>query len=163
MAIALDIMERLLVELCRFLIEAADVAREMAPPRTPEAAAFELNCANAAVATLRHAIATRDRSMAQSPLHEVAVRLGITLDETDPEWQRLAFRALRVMLDAERENLRRDQGVFDSPAAALKAARDHVDATAPCRGGGTAGFRSRCPARNALSSWRAPRRACWQL
>lgn len=128
MAIAPDIMERLLVELCRFLIEAADVAREMAPPRTPEAAAFELNCANAAVATLRHAIATRDRSMAQSPLHEVAVRLGITLDETDPDWQRLAFRALRVMLDAEQENLRRDQGVFDSPTAALKAARDHVDA-----------------------------------
>ncbi len=127
MAIAPDIMERLLVELCRFLIEAADVAREDAPMRTPEVAAYELACANAAVETLRHAIASRDREKARNPLQEVAARLGITLDETDPDWRRLAFRALRIMLDAEQENLRRDQGVFDEPSAASKAARNLVD------------------------------------
>ncbi|WP_055683274.1 tyrosine-type recombinase/integrase [Jannaschia rubra] len=128
MAIAPDIMEKLLVELCRFLIEAADVAREDAPMRTPEVAAYDLTCANAAVETLRHAIATRDREKARNPLQEVAARLGITLDETDPDWRRLAFRALRIMLDAEQENLRRDQGVFDEPSPALKAARSLVDA-----------------------------------
>lgn len=38
MAIAPDIMERLLVELCRFLIAVADAAREAAPVRTPDVA-----------------------------------------------------------------------------------------------------------------------------
>ncbi|TRW97856.1 hypothetical protein FNJ84_10305 [Paracoccus sp. M683] len=50
MAIAPDIMVRLLVELCRFLTEAADVAREIAPMRPPAVAAFDLACANAALA-----------------------------------------------------------------------------------------------------------------
>ncbi|MCP1167672.1 hypothetical protein [Limimaricola litoreus] len=131
MAIAPEIMERLLVELCRFLIEAADAAREMAPMRTPEVAAYELACANAAVETLRHAIAMRDRDVARDPLRDVAARLGITLDEADPDWQRLAFRALRVMLDAQQENLRRDHGAFEGPSAPLQAARSIVDAAVP--------------------------------
>ncbi|WP_371060095.1 tyrosine-type recombinase/integrase [Rhodosalinus sp. 5P4] len=127
MAIAPDIMERLLVELCRFLIEAADAAREIAPQRSPEIAAYDLACANAAVETLRHAIAMRDRDIARNPLRDVAARLGITLDETDPDWQRLAFRALRVMLEAEEENGRRDRGDFGRPSGTLQAARDLID------------------------------------
>lgn len=124
MAIAPDIMETLLIELCRFLIEAADAVHKMAPMRTPEAAAYDLLCANAAVETLRNAIATRNREAARNPLRAVAERLGITLDETDPDWQRLA---LRVILDAEQENLRRDHGAFQRPSAALQAARPLVD------------------------------------
>ena len=131
MAIAPEIMDKLLVELCRFLIEAADVAREMAPVRTAELAAYELACANAAVETLRHALSTRNRDVARDPLREVAKRLGITLDETDTDWQRLAFRALRVMLEAEQENLRRDQGEFAAPSGALQAARALIDGAAP--------------------------------
>ncbi|MGK7663553.1 MULTISPECIES: hypothetical protein [unclassified Marinovum] len=123
MAIATDIMERLLVELCRFLIEAEDVRREEAPHRSAETAAYDLACANAAVATLRHAITTRDREKARHPLREVAARLNIVLDEADPDWRRLAFRALRVMLDAEQENLRRDHGIFEEPSAAFRTAR----------------------------------------
>lgn len=84
----------------------ADAAREMAPVRTPELAAYELACANAAVETLRHALSTRNRDVARDPLREVANRLGIALDETDTDWPRLAFRALRVMLEAELEKLR---------------------------------------------------------
>jgi hypothetical protein len=128
MAIARDIMERLLVELCRFLIEAADVAREMAPIRTPEIAAYEMACTNAAVETLRHAIACRDREIARGPLRQVAAHFGVTLDETDPDWQRLAFRALRIMLDAEQENARRDRGEFEGPCLALQTARFLLDA-----------------------------------
>jgi len=128
MAIAPDIMDRLLVELCRFLIEAADVARETAPARSPDTAAYELACANAAMDSLRTAIATRDRDMARDPLRAVAARLGVTLDEDDPDWRRLAFRALRVMLEAEQENHRRDQGQFETPSAAFQTARPLVDA-----------------------------------
>ena len=85
MAIAPDIMERLLVELCRFLVEAADLAREIAPLRTPDIAAYELACANAAVEIMRQATTTRDRKMAQGPLRHVAARLGVTIDESDPD------------------------------------------------------------------------------
>ncbi len=127
MPIAPDIFERLLVELCRFLIESADLAREIAPARTPDVAAYELACANAATETLRQAIALRDRDIARQPLRDLAARLGVTLDEADPDWQRLAFRALRVMLDAQQENHRRDQGIFDGPSAACQAAMVLVD------------------------------------
>lgn len=131
MAIAPDIMDRLLVELCRFLIEAADAAREMAPVRTPETAAYEVACANAAVETLRHALCARNREVARDPLRAVARCLGIVLDEADTDWQRLAFRALRVMLEAEQENLRRDQGAFAAPSGSLHAARALIDGTQP--------------------------------
>ncbi|WP_175499204.1 site-specific integrase [Loktanella salsilacus] len=129
MAIAPDIIDRLLVGLCRFLIEAADALRERAPMRSADVAAYEFACANAAVETLRQAIATRDRDIARNPLRQVAKHLGIALDEADADWQRLAFRALRVMLDAEQENFRRDQGDFDGPCPALKAARSLIDET----------------------------------
>lgn len=119
MPIGSDIMEKLLVELCRFLIGAAETAREMAPLRSLETAADELACANAATDTLRQAIFLRDREMARLPLQQVAVRLGVPLDEFDPDWQRLAYRALRVMLEAHEEDLRRDQGQFDTRSQSL--------------------------------------------
>lgn len=127
MAIAPDIMERLLTELCRFLIEAADLAREVAPARTAEAAAYEQACAQAAIDTLRQAIQHRDREAARQPLREVATRLGIALDEADPDWQRLAMRALRVMIEAGEEDLRRDQGLFASDSAVFRTARQFLE------------------------------------
>ncbi|WP_353627848.1 site-specific integrase [Sulfitobacter sp. TCYB15] len=112
MAIAPHTMESILTELCRFIIDAAEAAREIAPCRTPEIAAYELACVNAAIDTLRHAIAMRDRQSARGPLQEVAHRLGLILDENDPDWQRLAFRALRVMVEAQEEILSREQGIY---------------------------------------------------
>lgn len=112
MAIAPHTMESILTELCRFIIDAAEAAREIAPCRTPEVAAYELACVNAAIDTLRHAIAMRDRQPARGPLQEVAHRLGLPIDENDPDWQRLAFRALRVMVEAQEENLSREQGIY---------------------------------------------------
>jgi len=112
MAIAPHTMESILTELCRFIIDAAEAAREIAPCRTPELAAYELACVNAAIDTLRHAIAMRDRQPARGPLQEVAHRLGLPIDENDPDWQRLAFRALRVMVEAQEENLSREQGIY---------------------------------------------------
>ena len=130
MGIAPEVMDSLLAELCRFLIEAADVARETAPARTPEVAAYEVACANAAIDSLRAAITTRNREPARDPLRDMAARLGLTLDEDDADWARLAFRALRVMLDAQQENLRRDQGQFDGPSPAFRSARRCIDTPA---------------------------------
>ncbi|MEP3439872.1 MAG: hypothetical protein ABJN72_00170 [Sulfitobacter sp.] len=114
MAIAPHTMESILTELCRFIIDAAEAAREIAPCRTPEVAAYELACVNATIDALRHAIAMRDRQPARGPLQEVAHRLGLPINENDPDWQRLAFRALRVMVEAQEENLSREQGIYPS-------------------------------------------------
>lgn len=127
MAIAPEIMDRLLVELCRCLVEASDLARELAPARSPEAAAYEHACGRAAIETLQQAIFLRDREIARNPLREVAARLGIALDEEDPGWQRLALRALRVMIDAKEEELRRDQGQFTTTSPEQKKALMLVD------------------------------------
>jgi integrase len=105
-------MEQLLTELCRFEIEVADLARETAPSRSPETAAFEEACAAAALATLREAIRLRDREIVRAPLQAVAARLGLVLDESDPDWARLAMQAMRALLEAREENLRRDRGEF---------------------------------------------------
>lgn len=132
MAIAPDIIEKLLVELCRFLIEAADLARETAPLRGLEAASYSQGCAIAAIETLRSAIHLRDRDLAREPLRGVAARLGLTLDEADPDWQRLAIRALRAMMETQAENIHRDQGLFDDRSGALRSAISIVDQGPAC-------------------------------
>lgn len=131
MSIAPSEMENLLVGLCRFQIEAAELAREIAPARTLEVARYEQACAAAALDTLRQAILLRDREIARTPLRTVAARLGIALDEADEDWPRLAMRALRAMLEAGEENLRRDRGETTGAPRYLTAAFDaphHVPA-----------------------------------
>ncbi|MDF0595041.1 hypothetical protein [Psychromarinibacter halotolerans] len=122
MAISPDIMERLLDGLSRFLIDVAEAAREVAPIRTPEVAAYELQCSEAAIVTARDAIRLRDRDMARDPLRQVTDRLGIPLDETDPDWQRLAYRASRIILNAKEENFRRDHGAYSTSTAVFSRA-----------------------------------------
>jgi hypothetical protein len=41
-----------------------------------------------------------DRQPVRQPLRDVAHRLVLTLDEADTDWSCLAYRALRIMLDA---------------------------------------------------------------
>ena len=105
-------MNRLLDALCRFEIEVAELARESAPARTPETAAYEEACAAAALATLREAIRLRDREIVRAPLQAVVTRLGLVLDEGDPDWARLAMKALRALLEVREETIRRDRGEF---------------------------------------------------
>lgn len=105
-------MNSLLDALCRFEIEVAELARESAPARTPETAAYEEACAAAALATLREAIRLRDREIVRAPLQAVATRLGLVLDEGDPDWARLAMKALRALLEVREETIRRDRGEF---------------------------------------------------
>lgn len=95
----------------------------LAPTLAVEAAAYEAWCAQTAIDTIRHALSLRDREQARGPLREAAIRLGVTLDETDEDWTRLAHRALRVMLNAAEENARRDVGVYDTPSPFFRSAR----------------------------------------
>ena len=122
MPIAPDLAETILVSLVRFRIEAAELAREVAPHRPEATAAFELAQQRAEQEVLRRALTLRDRSVAREPLREVAVQLGVALDEAEPDYQRLAMRALRALLDVGEENLRRDQGIYAVPSSAFRAA-----------------------------------------
>ncbi|MFZ7093993.1 tyrosine-type recombinase/integrase [Primorskyibacter sp. 2E233] len=121
-------MEMLLVSLCRFQIEAADLAREVAPARSLEAAEYEQACAEAALGTLRQAILLRDREIANAPLRMTADRLGVALDEADPDYARLAMRALEAMIEAGEENMRRDRGTPGGTKRYLSAAQAAMDA-----------------------------------
>ncbi len=123
MAIGPDMMAKILEELGCFLVEAGDLAREVAPQLAVEAAAYEARCTQAAIDTLRHTLSRRDREPARGPLREAAIRLSVTLDETDEDWTRLAHRALRVMLDAAEENARRDVGIYDTPSPFFRSTR----------------------------------------
>lgn len=91
-------------------------------------AAYELQCADAAIATVREAILLRDLDMARDPCRQVADCPELPLDETDPDWLRLAYRALRVILDANEENFRRDHGTCSAPKAVFsRALTSHTD------------------------------------
>ena len=131
MAIGPHIMANYLEELGCLLVEAHEVAREVVPQLTAEAAAFEAACSQAAIDTLRQGLSLRDREPARQPLREVAARLGVDLDETDMDWPRLAYRALRVMLDASEENAHRDMGVFDGPSPFFRSSRAAPFASRP--------------------------------
>lgn len=117
MAIAPEIADHLFVELAPFEIEAFEHARAVADPRSLEAAAFEARREEALQSTLRHALVLGDREVARAPLRHVAERLGVSLDESDPDWKTLAFRATRVLLDVSQERLRRQQGHYCEPSA----------------------------------------------
>lgn len=123
MAMGPDIMARYLEELGCFLVDVHEQTREVAPQLTAEAAAVEAACAQAAIDALRGSLSLRDREPTRQPLRDVADRLGLPLDEADADWPRLAYRALRVMLDASEENARRDMGVFDGPSPFFRSSR----------------------------------------
>ncbi|WP_428924728.1 hypothetical protein [Marinibacterium sp. SX1] len=123
MAIEPQIMASYLEGLGRFLVESAHAAREVAPQLTAEAAAYEAACSQAAIDALRRTLSLRDREKARQPLRDVAQRLGLALDETDTDWPRRAYHALRVMLDAAEENMRRNAGIFDEPSPFFRSTR----------------------------------------
>lgn len=123
--------EHLLTDLVRFEIAAADHARAMAPWRPLEAAEAEARREAALQATLRQAIYLRDREVARAPLRAVAERLGLALDETDPDWASLAMEATRVLIDISEERARRDRGIYDGPAPVFRTAMRRIEAAAP--------------------------------
>ncbi len=115
MPIAPDVADHLLVSLVRNRIEAAELAREIAPTRKKTVAVLELAQKRAEREVLRRALVLRDRSVARKSLRAMAGELGVALDETDHDDRRLA---MRVLLDAMDENLRRDQSHYSEASAA---------------------------------------------
>ncbi|MCR9150293.1 MAG: hypothetical protein NXH83_08970 [Rhodobacteraceae bacterium] len=118
----------MLEALARFQIAAHAAARAVAPARSEAAARQAAACEQATQAVLRRALATGDRELARQPLREVAARLGVTLDEETEDWNRLAFEATRVLLDASRVRERQELGEFDEPSPVFRSARTRMDA-----------------------------------
>ncbi len=103
----------LLSEMARFQIAAHEAMRASAEPRSEAAATFAAQTERATQDMLRRALALGDRSPVEEPLRDMAKRLNVTLDETSADWRKLAFEALRVMLDVSREREKREIGTYE--------------------------------------------------
>ncbi|WP_417255279.1 hypothetical protein [Celeribacter sp.] len=103
----------LLSEMARFQIAAHEALRACAEPRSEAAANFAAQTERATQDMLRRALALGDRAPVVEPLREMAKRLGVRLDETSADWRKLAFEALRVMLDVSREREKREIGTYE--------------------------------------------------
>ncbi|MEP2981676.1 MAG: hypothetical protein ABJN39_18125 [Sulfitobacter sp.] len=103
----------LLTELARFQIAAHEAVRASANPRSEGAANFAAKAEHTTQEMLRRALALGDRTPAVEPLRQVAQRMGVSPDETSADWRKLAFEALRVMLDVSRERERREVGTYE--------------------------------------------------
>lgn len=97
-------------------------------PCAPRAAARQAAaCEQATQAVLRRALATGDRELARQPLREVAAHLGLALLEDTEDWNRLAFEATRILLDASRLREREELGEFEAPSPVFRTARASME------------------------------------
>lgn len=112
----------LLIELARFQIAAHEAVRASAEPRSEEAANFAAKAEHTTQDMLRRALALGDRTPVVKPLRELAQRMGLSLDETSTDWRKLAFEALRVMLDVSRERERREVGTYEAHTPIFRSA-----------------------------------------
>lgn len=120
----------MLEALARFQIAAHAAARAVAPARSEAVARQAAACEQATQAVLRRALATGDREIARQPLREVAACLGLALIEDTEDWNRLAYEATRVLLDASRLREREELGEYDEPSPVFRTARARVIAAA---------------------------------
>lgn len=130
MAITPETQVRMLESLARFEIEAFERTRAVTAPRSPEAAIQDLRREEALQTTLRQAIFLGDRQVAKRPLFHVAAHLGIEIDQSDEDWNALAYEATKVLLDVSQERARRQQGNYDQPTLFFRRAINTVEPTA---------------------------------
>ena len=118
---------RVLRELARFEIAAADQARAHGPRRSHAEAEAAFAREAAIRETLREAIMLRDHEIARAPLVAVCRRLGVELPQDPQRWGELSDAALRLLIEVSQTREDRDRGTFDAPSEYLAAALDAVD------------------------------------
>ncbi|QFT62067.1 hypothetical protein [Roseivivax sp. THAF30] len=117
MSLSMQETSRLLTELVRFEIAAADHLRATESPRSAVAAQASIERERAIQDSLRDAYLRRDFAIAEDPLRSVADKLGVSLpDLASPDARWLAHEATRVLLDVSQERERRDRGEFSEPS-----------------------------------------------
>ncbi len=105
-------IERVVLDLMRFEIEAAETLRELGPRRSPSEIAARLDLERATEAALRRALALQDDAPVAAHLRAALARAGLQVPEDGDDWRRLARRAARGLLEVNAENMRREQGVY---------------------------------------------------
>ncbi|MFZ7094400.1 hypothetical protein [Primorskyibacter sp. 2E233] len=113
----------ILETLARCQIAAHEKIRASAPPRSEAAAQTVAALEQATQAVLRRALATGNREEARAPLRDVARHLGVTLAEDTDDWNRLAFEAVRLLLDLSAQRERAELGLYDDPSPIFRSAR----------------------------------------
>lgn len=105
-------IERVVLDLMRFEIEAAEVLREIGPRRGPSEIAARLELERANEAALRTALVMQDDAPVAAHLRSALGRAGLHIPEGCDDWRRLARWAARGLLEVCAENLRREQGIY---------------------------------------------------
>jgi integrase len=124
---------RVLTELARFEIAAADQVRLSAPLRSHAEAEAAFAREAAIRETLREAFLLRDREVVRAPLLAVCRRLGVDLPGCPADWHGLADQAIRVLVEVSEAREARDRGEFDTRSGYVTAAIETLEARAPTR------------------------------
>ncbi len=117
-----ELMTQILTDYARLEIEIADRLRALTGPRTRAAADTALALETAARASLRDAIYLCDRSPAKSPIHDMADRLGVALDEEEDDLAILADKMMRLLIEVSLEKEQRARGIFQESQPYVSAA-----------------------------------------
>jgi hypothetical protein len=104
-------VERVVVDLMRFELEAREAARAVAPARAPAEIEATLRIEAAARQTLVAALAHNDYASVAQPVNAALARLGLDIPEGSPGWRMVARRAGVGLVAVCEENARREQGV----------------------------------------------------
>jgi hypothetical protein len=120
--------ERIITELARFEIAAADATRARAPARSRLDAELAFQREAAYREVLRDAYLLRDREVAREPIRAACARLGVSVAEDTDDWRALADSVTRALIEVSEIRERRDRGLFDAPLPAVTAAVRGIDA-----------------------------------
>jgi integrase len=115
-------IERVVVDLMRFELEAREAARAVAPARAPAEIEAALRIEAATRQTLVAAIAHNDYAAVAQPVNAALARLGVAVAEDAPDWRMAARRAAIGLVAVCEENARREQGVYGDGAQLLALA-----------------------------------------
>ncbi|SEA96237.1 site-specific integrase [Rubrimonas cliftonensis] len=114
-------IERVVVDLMRFELEAREAARAVAPARASADIEAALRIEAASRQTLVAAIAHNDYAAVADPVRAALARLGVALAEDAPDWRMVARRAAIGLVAVCEENARRETGAYRDEAAQLLA------------------------------------------
>ncbi len=117
-----DIMTNILETYASIAIETGDRMRALSGPRTREAGEAAMAIEAATRTSLRDAIFRCDTSPALEPIRDIAMRLGVTLDESEEDFGILADTMVRLMIEVSEEKERRARGHFAEPLPYLTSA-----------------------------------------
>ncbi len=124
-------IERVVLSLMRFGLDAREELRALAPPRGPAEVEAALGLEAATRETLRAALIYNDYAAVRNPVAEALRRLGVVTPDDGAAWRIVARRTARALIEVSDENVRREQGVYAASVGPLAERRSPKTTTAP--------------------------------